>query len=107
MDDRKRFEASAASADAALERLALVPPPLRATRELFIDEVFRSTALAGASLSRSEVQALLDRDAVAPGSSLAENVLAPAAFAARHRRDRGPAFARRAPDARLAPRPLA
>jgi Fic family protein len=75
VDDRRRFETLAANADAATQRLALVPPPLRAARELFIDEVFRSTALAGASLSRSEVEALLERDSVAPGRTLAENVL--------------------------------
>jgi Fic family protein len=75
MTDRRRFEALAASADAAVGRLAHVPPPRRAARELFIDEVFRSTALAGASLTRSEVEALLERDAVASGRTLAENVL--------------------------------
>lgn len=75
MDDRRRFETLARSADAATQRIALVPPPLRAARELFIDEVFRSTALAGATLSRSEVEALLERDSVAPGRTLTENVL--------------------------------
>jgi Fic family protein len=70
-----RFAKLASSADAAIQRLALVPPPLRAARELFVEEVFRSTALAGASLSRSEVEALLERDSVAPGRTLAENVL--------------------------------
>ena len=75
VDDRRRFETLAASADAAIQRLARVPPPLRTARQLFVDEVFHSTALAGASLSRSEVEALLERDAVAPGRTLAENVL--------------------------------
>lgn len=75
MDDGRRFEKLATSVDAALGRLALVPPPLRAARELFIDEVFRSTTLAGASLTRPEVEALLERDTVAPGRTLAENVL--------------------------------
>ncbi len=75
MDDRRRFETLAARADTAIGRLALVPPPLRAARGLFVDEVFRSTALAGASLSRADVEALLDRDAVASGRTLAENVL--------------------------------
>ncbi|MBD5604776.1 MAG: hypothetical protein IAI48_06755, partial [Candidatus Eremiobacteraeota bacterium] len=75
MSARRRFEIVAAQVDEALDRLAAVPPPMRAARERFYEEVFRSTALAGASLTRVEVVALLDRDVVAAGRSLAENVL--------------------------------
>jgi hypothetical protein len=57
------------------ERLGTVTPPMPAVHELFYEEVTRSCALAGATLTVADVRPLLDRDVVAPGRSLADNVM--------------------------------
>jgi hypothetical protein len=74
--DRERFESVAAAADADLARLGgRLPLATAADRELFLEEVHRSTAVAGSRLGPDEVRALVERDVVAAGRSLAENVL--------------------------------
>ena len=75
MNDRARFEATALAVEREADRLGAVTPPMPAVHELFYEEVACSCALAGSRLTAAEVRPLLDRDVVAPGRSLADNVM--------------------------------
>ncbi len=75
MNDRERFQAAALTVECEAERLGALMPPMAAVHELFYEEVASSCALAGSRLAAAEVRPLLDRDIVAPGRSLADNVM--------------------------------
>jgi hypothetical protein len=75
MTDRQRFESTAAAVERDLARLGGRMPLAAADRDLFLEEIHRSTAVAGSRLGPDEVRALVERDVVAAGRSLAENEL--------------------------------